>query len=221
MLTAIIVAAGSSQRMGFDKLFAPLCGKPVVAHSVAAFERAESVAEIILVARGDRLGEFEPLQGGKLAKVIAGGVRRQDSVAAGLRELKADAQFVAVHDAARPLVRPAEIEHLLEVCRRQGAASLAEPVSDTIKRADGEGFITESIAREKLFAIQTPQMFARALLERAYERVSQKELAVTDETSAVMALGEKVALVPNEWPNFKITYPHDLAMAEFVLGSRS
>ncbi len=221
MLTAIIVAAGSSQRMGFDKLFAPLHGKAVIAHTIAAFEGAESVAEIILVARADRLGEFDAMKIGKVSKVIAGGARRQDSVAAGLRELKADAQFVAVHDAARPLVRPEEIEQLFEACRREGAAVLADPVSDTIKRATDDGFIAESIERERLFALQTPQIFARAVLERAYALVAEKGITVTDETSAVMELGEKIAIVRNDEANFKITYPADLAMAEFVLKRRS
>src|SRR5438045_106777 len=108
MLSAIIVAAGSSQRMGFDKLFALLGEKPVVAHTLDAFERTDSVTEIILVGRADGLAKLQalvrPAALKKLRHVIAGGIHRQDSVRAGLNVLHADARFVAVHDAARPLV---------------------------------------------------------------------------------------------------------------------
>ena len=136
MLTAIIVAAGSSQRMGFDKLFALLGDKPVVAHAIDAFEQTASVDEIVLVGAQRTIRELQDIvrnQGfAKVRKVIAGGERRQDSVRAGLAETRAE--FVAVHDAARPLVRPKQIEQVFEVARQCGAAALAEPVKDTLKR---------------------------------------------------------------------------------------
>src|SRR6266446_9058671 len=121
MLTAIIVAGGSSQRMGFDKLLASLDGKPVVAHSIAALERAESVADIILVGRAERLAEYEKIAETygfqKIAAVIPGGARRQDSVRLGLEQLPAATEFVAVHDAARPLVRPDLVERIFQLAR--------------------------------------------------------------------------------------------------------
>lgn len=225
MLTAIIVAAGSSQRMGFDKIFAQLAGRPVVAHAIDAFEQTASVHEILLVGRKDRLQELEEIvraqKFSKVRRVIAGGDRRQDSVRAGLNQISGSTEFVAVHDAARPLVRPKQIEQVLESCRQHGAAALAEPVKDTLKRVTNDGFIGESIEREGTFALQTPQIFASALLREAYDTLFTKNLFVTDETSAVEKLGHKIAIVPNDDFNFKITFPGDLLLAEAVLNQRA
>ncbi|MEY2572788.1 MAG: 2-C-methyl-D-erythritol 4-phosphate cytidylyltransferase [Verrucomicrobiota bacterium] len=225
MLTAIIVAAGNSQRMGFDKLLALLGDKPVLAHTIDAFERTASVNEIILVARPDRLREFEELvrqnNFEKVGRVIAGGEQRQDSVSAGLEQLNAAATFVAVHDAARPLVTPEQIERLLELARQHGGAALAEPITNTVKRADENLVVTGSVPRENLYAMQTPQIFARHLLEKAYAAVAANNLSVTDEVSALELLGAKVVLLPNDEWNVKITYPRDLFLAQTVLARRS
>lgn len=220
MLTAIIVAAGSSRRMGFDKLFAPLSGKPVIAHTLKAFERAGSVTDIIIVARENRHGEFEKVRTPKVREIVAGGEHRQDSVASGLLHLDAEAKYVAVHDAARPLVMPEMIERVFTKAREEGAASAAEAVSDTLKRADVDLAVKESVDRHQLFAMQTPQIFERTLLERAYRAVFAKNLRITDEVSAVEHLGHKVVLVPSEDPNFKITFERDLKLAELVMGGR-
>src|SRR3989454_7991211 len=140
MLTAIIVAAGSSQRMGFDKVFAMLADKPVVAHTLDAFERTESVTKIILVGREDRLCELkEVVQAQNCKKVrgiVAGGEHRQDSVRAGLAKLDPDAEFVAVHDAARPLITPEQIERVFEIFQTHPAAALGEPVNNNPKPAN-------------------------------------------------------------------------------------
>src|SRR5204863_4154676 len=131
MLTAIIVAAGSSERMGFDKLFALVSGKPIIAHTIAAFERTDCVDEIILVGRAESLGELQKIvdHPTKVKQVIAGGAERSDSVRAGLDQLNPKCDFVAVHDAARPLVTPEKITRVFEVCRTSGgAAALAEPI---------------------------------------------------------------------------------------------
>ena len=222
MLSAIIVAAGSSQRMGFDKLFALLGDKPVVAHAIEAFEQTASVDEIILVGRSDRLHELQDMvkdQGfAKVRKVISGGERRQDSVRAGLAEAHAD--FVAVHDAARPLVRPKQIEQVFEAARQYDAAALAESIKDTLKRVDAQNFICGSVDREKMYALQTPQIVSRELLNKAYEAIFAKGISVTDETSALEQLGSKVAIVTNDDFNFKITFPNDLFLAESVLIKR-
>ena len=194
MLTAIIVAGGSSQRMGFDKLFALLGDRPVLAHTIDAFERTESVGEIVLVARAERVGEFEELvrqnDFKKVRRVVAGGKHRQDSVQAGLGAVEARANYIAVHDAARPLILPEQIERVFALAREHGAAALAEPVTDTLKRADENHFASGGVSRENLFAMQTPQIFGRDLLERAYAAVAANNLTVTDEVSAVEALGE-------------------------------
>jgi 2-C-methyl-D-erythritol 4-phosphate cytidylyltransferase len=211
--------------MGFDKLLALLGDKPVLAHTIDAFERTESVREIILVARAERVVEFQELvrqcEFKKIRHVVAGGEHRQDSVRAGLKTLSDDASYVAVHDAARPLVMPEQIERVLAVAREHGAAALAEPVTDTLKRADENLLVTSGMSREGLYAMQTPQIFARELLERAYAGVVEKNLSVTDEVSAVEHLGVKVVLVPNDEWNVKITYPRDLFLAQAALARRS
>jgi 2-C-methyl-D-erythritol 4-phosphate cytidylyltransferase len=225
MLSAIIVAAGGSRRMGFDKLFAPIAGKSVLAHSVDAFERADSVAEIILVALPDRQDEVEKILRAenfkKVRSIVAGGERRQDSVSAGLERLDESARYVAVHDAARPLITPQQIERVYEVSRTHGAAASAEPVTDTLKHADVDLAVTGSVDRHQLFAMQTPQIFEARLLREAFRTVFDQNIVVTDEVSAVERLGRKIVLVPNEDLNFKITYPQDLPLAEFVLNQRS
>ena len=224
MLTAIIVAAGSSERMGFDKLFALVTGKPVIAHTITAFERTSCVDEIILVGRVDSLGELQKIIGQptKVKQIIEGGVERSDSVRAGLDHLNPKSDFVAVHDAARPMITPEKITRVFEVCRTSGgAASLAEPINDTLKRADVDLAVKESVDRNGIYGMQTPQVFERKLLEEAYRLVAKRNLVVTDEVSAVELLGRKVVLVPNHDFNFKITYPRDLPMAEFVLKQRA
>ncbi len=225
MLTAIIVAAGSSRRMSSDKLFEIMAGKPVIAHTIDAFELADSVGEIIVVTRDDRCNEIRKLTCNqsfkKVRAIITGGERRQDSVRAGLENLRRDARYIAVHDAARPLVRPEQIERVFERCRVHGAAALAEPISDTLKRADIDLVVTDSVDRHQLYAMQTPQIFERALIEEAYRAVFANRVSVTDEVSAVERLGRRVFLVPTGDFNLKITYPRDLPLAEFVLNQRA
>ena len=224
MLTAILVAAGESRRMGFDKLFAMIAGRPVIAHTTRAFERANYVGEIIVVAREDRHAEIKTMirdeNFKKVRSIIPGGKHRQDSVRAGQDHLDAATKYVAVHDAARPLITPEQIDHVLEQCRIHSAASLAQPISDTLKYADTELFVAGPVDRHQLYAMQTPQIFERRLIEDAYQAVYAENASVTDEVSAVERLGRKVILVPNQDLNFKITYPRDLALAEFVLTQR-
>jgi len=224
MLATIIVAAGDSRRMGFDKLFATIAGRPVIAHTIHAFERAACVGEIIVVAREDRHAEITAIVRDedfkKVRSIISGGKHRQDSVRAGLDHLEATARYVAIHDAARPLITAEQIELVLEQCRLHAAASLAEPISYTLKYADNEFFVTSSVDRHQLYAMQTPQIFERQLIQDAYRSVCAENASVTDEVSAVERLGRKVILVPNKDLNFKITYPRDLALAEFVLTQR-
>jgi 2-C-methyl-D-erythritol 4-phosphate cytidylyltransferase len=224
MLSAIIVAAGSSRRMGFDKLFAEIVGKPVIAHSLNAFARTESVNEIIVVAQEDRHRDIEQIVRDEnlnnVRAIVRGGEHRHDSVRAGLETVSGDAEYIAVHDAARPLVTPQQIEHVFEKCRYFGAASLAEPIRDTVKRADVDLRVAQSVDRHELYAMQTPQIFERKILEQAYQVVSEKMLLVTDEVSAVELIGRKAALVVHDEFNFKITYPRDLSLAGFILRQR-
>ena len=224
MLTAIIVAAGDSRRMGFDKLFAAIAGKPVIAHTIHAFERASSVDEIIVVARENRHEEIKAIVRDenvvKVQSIIPGGRQRQDSVRAGLDHLDSFARYVAVHDAARPLISPEQIERVFQRCADHGAAALAEPINDTLKRTDTDFLVSGSVDRHQLYAMQTPQIFERQLIEEAYRAVYAANLFVTDEVSAVERLGRKVVLVLNDDFNFKITYPRDLPLADFVVRRR-
>jgi 2-C-methyl-D-erythritol 4-phosphate cytidylyltransferase len=224
MLSAILVAAGSSRRMGFDKLFAIIAGEPVIAHAMRAFERANPVSEIIVVAREERRAEIEKISSDaafeKVRAIVRGGERRQDSVRAGLSRVDGASNYVAVHDAARPLVTPEQIGCAFEQCRLHGATALAQPVNDTLKRADANLVVAGPVDRHQLYAMQTPQIFERKLIEEAYRALYAQKISVTDEVSAVEQLGHKVVLVLNDDFNFKITYPQDLAVAEFILSER-
>src|SRR5947209_2858595 len=223
MLSAIIVAAGSSERMGFDKLFALVSGKPVIAHTIAAFENTQCVDEILVVGRADCIPELEKLIGKptKVKQIIEGGALRSDSVRAGLQHLDTKCDFVAVHDAARPMVTPEKITRVFEAARTNGAATLAEPINDTLKRASADLTVAGPVDRSGIYAMQTPQVFERKLLVDAYDVIAAKNLPVTDEVSAVELVQHKIVLVPNHDFNFKITYPRDLPLAEFVLKQRA
>ncbi len=225
MVSAIIVAAGSSRRMGFDKLFAPLAGKPVVWHSLKAFSDTKEVGEVIVVVREDRVEEFQALidkeKLPKVTRVIAGGAERHLSVWMGLQAIESEAsQYVAIHDGARPLTTPQLIRDCLKMAEQHGAACCASPIPDTVKRASVEQMVAESVERSGLWAMQTPQVFSSGLILQAYAALMAKHEMVTDEVSAVQKLGKKIALLKNEDWNFKITFPHDLELAEHILGLR-
>ena len=225
-MIAIMVAAGSSRRMGFDKLTADLAGKPVAAHSLLAFEAASSVERIVVVTREERVAEFEALCRDhgitKLARVVPGGAERHLSVWNGMKAAQAKPNdYIAVHDAARPLVTPAAIQACYEKARHHGASACATPIADTLKRANADGAVIGGVERDHLWAMQTPQIFLANLLERAYQQVLRSGEVVTDEVSAIHRLGVSVVLTRNDEPNFKITLPGDLALAQLILKSRN
>lgn len=226
MISAIIVAAGSSRRMGFDKIFTLLHGKPVIYWSLAAFEQCGCVDEIFIVTREELIADVEKLvRAEKLTKVrsvVAGGAERHLSVWNGLKAVKSEgSQFVAIHDGARPLVTPKLISDCIELARKHGSACCAAPVPDTVKRASHEQIVSESVERENLWAMQTPQVFSSALILQAYAALMARNELVTDEVSAVQKLGKRVALLRNDDYNFKITFPRDLPLAEQVLDIRA
>jgi 2-C-methyl-D-erythritol 4-phosphate cytidylyltransferase len=226
MISAIIVAAGSSRRMGFDKLFASLAGKPVICHSLRAFSDATEVDEIIVVTREDRIRDFEELlereHMPKVSRIIPGGAERHLSVWNGLQAIESkDSEFVAIHDGARPLTTPELIRSCLEMAQDHGAACCASPIPDTVKRASLEQMVQDSVERTGLWAMQTPQVFSSGLILQAYASLMAKHEMVTDEVSAVQKLGKKIALLKNDDWNFKITFPHDLELAEHVLSLRA
>ena len=223
MLSAILVAAGSSKRVGFDKLFSKIGDRSVLEHALAAFEAAESVSEIIVVCRDPKLVQdvINRADFRKVHAVVHGGERRQDSVQFGLNAVDQTSEFVAVHDAARPLITPREIERVFSVARKHAAAVLGAPITDTIKFADANQVVSGSIDRQNVFAMQTPQIFRRESLLDAYKRVSRNSLTVTDEVSAIEHAGGSIVIVPAQDHNLKITYASDLLLAEFILKQRS
>ncbi|HYF35239.1 MAG TPA: 2-C-methyl-D-erythritol 4-phosphate cytidylyltransferase [Prosthecobacter sp.] len=214
MTSAIIVAAGSSSRMGFNKLLAPLAGVPVLRRTLAAFEACEDVDEIIVVG-GEPVREAvgEWLELAKVSAVIPGGSARHFSVWAGLQACAAGAEIVAVHDGARPLITPWQISKCVQAAGDRGAVACARPMTETLKRADADSRVTESLDRNGVWVMETPQVFLRDLLVRAYEQVLADDALVTDEVSAVQHLGADVFLVENLEPNPKITFPGDLVFA--------
>lgn len=207
--------------MGFDKLTAPLAGRPVLARAIEAFENARSIDLVLLVVSGERVDEFSGWKTRygyrKLGVVLAGGAERHLSVANGLARLPPDCAWVAVHDGARPLVTPAAIDRCVAAAREHGAVACARPLVETIKRTDADGIVRESVSREHLWAMETPQVFNRALLQQAYKEVIEDGALVTDEVSALQWIGMDVRVVPNDRPNPKITFPADLALAEVLL----
>jgi 2-C-methyl-D-erythritol 4-phosphate cytidylyltransferase len=225
MVTAVIVAAGKSRRMGRDKLFAPLCGEPLIAHTIGVFDRCGAIDSVVLVAEPDRLPEFEAVVATygfeKVAKVVPGGNDRHLSVWAGLQAIDPRTEFVAIHDGARPLTTPAMIVECLEVAREMGASCCATPVPDTVKRADDDGHVKESVERSGLWAMQTPQVFRTGIIVHAYKMLIAANQKVTDEVSAVQRAGRAIQLICTQDWNFKVTLPKDLVMAEQVLISRN
>jgi 2-C-methyl-D-erythritol 4-phosphate cytidylyltransferase len=221
-IAAIIVAAGSSRRMqGINKTWATLGDKPLLAHSIGACERSGLIDDILLVLAPDALPAGEQLcqrQGWQhIRALVPGGVRRRDSVRAGLEALAASApDYILIHDGARPFLTPDLIERGLAAARQHGAAAAAVPVKDTIKRATPDGLVIETLDRASLRAIQTPQVFAYDLLLHAH-RTLDPSWDATDDAALVERIGHPVALFPGAYRNIKITTPDDLLIAEALL----
>jgi 2-C-methyl-D-erythritol 4-phosphate cytidylyltransferase len=225
-VAALVVGAGRGERLarGEPKAFVPLAGRPLIAHaietlaSVAAIERVVPVVPPALCgALGPRLGALA--RHPKLAPAVAGGATRQDSVRAGLAALGEGWDLVAVHDAARPLLRAEDAARVVAAAARSGAAILAVPVGDTIKRARG-GAVLETPPREELFAAQTPQVFRAEWLREALAKAAAEGRVATDCAELVEALGVRVELVEGDPGNLKVTRAADLELAERILERR-
>ena len=213
----VIAAAGESQRMGgVDKVFALLGGKPILARVVDAFQGCNPVDQIVVVLSQQNLKRGKQLvaeQGwSKVSDVCAGGRRRQDSVAAGLRRL-GNCDWAVIHDGARPLVTVDLINRGLEAAKETGAAVAAVPVTDTIKLAGDDRIVHQTPPRQNLWAVQTPQVFGIKIITEAYSRANGD---VTDDASLVEQLGYRVKIYMGSYDNIKITTPDDLALAEVL-----
>lgn len=218
--TAILVAAGSSRRMGLDKLAWPLAGVSVLRRSLDALLAAEAIAAVVVVCPPDRWQLLDDgLAFSKPVARVDGGASRQESVAKGLAAVVSSCRLVAVHDAARPLVSPADIDRCVAAAIEHRAAALARRATETMQRADEADFSAGLVSREHLWCMETPQVFETALLRAACAVVAARGLFATDEVSAVQALGERVKFIESRHPNVKITTPADLALAEAILKS--
>jgi 2-C-methyl-D-erythritol 4-phosphate cytidylyltransferase len=212
----VIAGAGSSQRMGTDKVFIPLAGKPLLAWSVDVCQGCELVNHIVIVLSESKLDLGRRLVAergwSKVVEVCPGGKRRQDSVRQGLNKLKG-CDWVIIHDGARPFLTLELIRDGLEAAQSTGAAVAAVPVKDTIKLCGSDLIVRETLNRQELWAAQTPQVFRFDIITKAHEQVKDD---VTDGASMVEQLGYKVKLYMGSYGNIKITTPEDLALAEVI-----
>lgn len=216
---AIIVAAGRGDRLQsrLPKAFVSLAGEPLLVHVARRFLASGSVAEICVVGPSghlDRCRSMLPDAAAVRLSVVAGGERRQDSVRAGLDSLSEEVDLVAVHDAARPLVPRNLIRETIAAARAHGAAIAAVPVTDSVKEASRDGWISSERPRQGLWLAQTPQCFRRETLREAYRQAEEDGLEATDDASLVLRLGTPIRIVPGDASNLKITYPEDLRLAE-------
>ena len=217
---AVVVAAGSSARMGQDKIMLDLADVPVIVHTLRALNNCPSIHEIVVVTREDLLVPVSRLCAEylltKVRKVVVGGATRSQSVYMGIREVSEKAKLIAIQDGARPLVTQEVLNEVIQTAAKCGAAAPAIPVKDTIKQAEN-GIVTDTPDRATLFAVQTPQVFEADLIRAALHKAVDEDLPITDDCSAVELLGMKVTLTRGSDENIKITTPADLVLAEALL----
>ena len=221
---AVIVAAGSAERMGFDKLTCMLDGKPVLARAVQAFEDSPLICEIVIVTRSDRIEEIAELcreyHFEKVSAVVSGGKTRTESAFAGVMALKKDPKLVAVHDGARPLVSQELIERCIMRASVQYAAVPVMPSTDTLRAVNEKGVLVGTYDRDAVVRIQTPQVFLSDILKGALSSAVEKGLSFTDDAAAVERMGVALQSVEGEADNIKLTVPQDITMAEGILQRR-
>lgn len=219
--SVVIVCAGNSTRMqGKNKILLPLGDKLVIGVTMSAFQTCESVKEIIIVAREQDIPEIkaEAERSGitKLAACTTGGATRQESVINGIRCISKDTDMIAVHDGARPLVKPEHIEKTIKDARVFGGAALGMPVKDTIKVVD-DGLITDTPPRSSLYITQTPQVFRKKLYFEGIDFSLEHGLDFTDDCQLVEAIGGKIYMTTGDYTNIKITTPEDIRLAEAMM----
>ncbi len=218
---AIVVAAGTGRRMGgVEKIFANLAGKPLLAHTVDVFQRCPAIDQVVIVLSKERLDEGWRLVKehcwSKVTEVCPGGAQRQDSVKEGVKRLSG-CQWVVIHDGARPCLSQGLIEEGLNEARQSGAAIPALPVTDTIKVVSSDHFVAETPPRQRLWSVQTPQVFRFDIINEAYRKARGD---ATDDATLVENLGYKVKVYPGSHTNIKVTTPEDLLLAEAILRER-
>ncbi len=213
-VSVIVVAAGEGKRFGDAKPYALLKGKPILEWSLDAFEAHEDVAEVILVLRDDSRKKVYSERYTKIVSVVKGGEKRQDSVLSGFRQIDpTKAEKVLVHDGVRPLVSSELIGRIIEAVQEKGAVVPAVPLKDTVKRVDGQE-VKQTLEREKLFCVQTPQGFFYSVLKAAFDQAAEENFYGTEEAALVERTGKKVYVVQGDPKNIKITTPEDIKIAE-------
>jgi len=227
-VAAIIPAAGEGRRMGgtIPKQFLQIGGREILARTLEVFETCVAIDDVWVVVADEQCTScqstiVERYGFRKIRGVIAGGATRQESVWRGLQQVKDAVTLVVVHDGVRPLVTELLLQQTLEHASRYGAAIAAVPLKDTLKRVSATGTVEATVARERLWRVQTPQAFRHALLHRAFQHAWQRGLQATDEAGLIEALGYPVQIVPSYEHNIKITTPDDLIFCEMFLRERA
>ena len=225
-VSAIIVAAGGSTRMGISdsKQFIPLLGKPAISYTLSAFQNCALISEIVVVSRAQDIDRIFALAQGsgfdKVNAVVEGGSCRAASVKNGILAADAQAQYFAIHDGARPLITTKEIAAVVEAAFETGAATIGTAVTDTIKVADENDVIINTPERSTLRAVQTPQVFEKELYTFAISDAEDLE-SVTDDCSLIEKMGGEVLIVEGSRENIKLTMPIDVLIAESILSKRN
>ncbi|MCL2856292.1 MAG: 2-C-methyl-D-erythritol 4-phosphate cytidylyltransferase [Oscillospiraceae bacterium] len=224
-VSAVVAAAGAAERMdGIDKQRADLFGMPVVARAIQALDECGLISEIVLVCPVGQVAEYyelvRELGPCRVSMVVEGAATRQASVFAGVEVCSKQAEYIAVHDGARPLVTPEEVEACVEAAFEHDAAALGVRLKDTLKRAGGDGFVAATLNRDETVAIQTPQVFEAATYRQAMKVARCEERTYSDDCQLVERLGKKVYIVNGRYENIKITTPEDLIIARALLGCR-
>lgn len=219
-VAVIIPAAGSSTRMGQNKLMLPLSDIPVLAHTIAAFEQCPLVRDIIVVCREQDIIPYSKLISNfafhKVRHVLRGGETRAHSVLAGLHACAPDIDFAAIHDGARPLISQTLIERTLQCAFADGAAAPVVPVKDSVKQVQDNKIIAD-VPRSSIAAVQTPQVFRRTQIADALHEAIAAGASLTDDCAAIERIGVSVTAVEGEYRNLKITTPEDIVIAELFM----
>ncbi|MBQ2070908.1 MAG: 2-C-methyl-D-erythritol 4-phosphate cytidylyltransferase [Oscillospiraceae bacterium] len=221
---AVVLAAGSAQRMGFDKMTVMLDGIPVLIRAISAFERSPLINEIVVVTREDRLAEIADLcqqyQLKKVTAVVSGGKTRTESALAGVMAQKHDSALTAIHDGARPFVSQELIARAVERASIQYGAVPVIKSTDTLREVNDEGTLTGTLDRDRVVRVQTPQIFLTDLVKGALSDAVRRGMNFTDDAAAVERMGLAIKSVPGDEDNIKLTTPQDLVIAEEILRRR-
>ena len=222
--SAVIVAAGSSQRMGSDKILMKLGPMPVLVRTVLAFQNNPLIDEIIIVTKMDKIEQIAKLcdDSGltKVKMVITGGATRMESALAGVSAVRKGAKLIAIHDGARPLITQDVINRTVYAAQKYMSAVPAIPNTDTLKCVDADGVITGTVDRASTYRVQTPQVFEADLIKGALSKAVKDNLPITDDCSAMDRMGIKTHIVEGDNNNIKITTPNDLVIAEAIIKNR-